>query len=89
MPPSCCQGLLPPRQVPREVEVLRAATALQQAPGPLDKHRLLMALKETNEEVFYALLQVRHDRRGGAEGGCSGRQHQGISSVPGCCLRCR
>lgn len=42
------------------MEVLRAATALQQAPGPLDKHRLLMALKETNAEVFYALLQVSH-----------------------------
>jgi len=51
------QGLLPPRVAPLETEVQRARIALAQCASDFERHRLLMALKETNAAAFYALLQ--------------------------------
>lgn len=40
-----------------ETEVARARAALGQCSSDFERHRLLMALKETNRAAFYALLQ--------------------------------
>ncbi|WIA33562.1 hypothetical protein OEZ86_006686 [Tetradesmus obliquus] len=50
-------GLVPPRQVGLDVEVLRAQAALDGCSTDLEKHRLLVTLKETNSAAFAALLQ--------------------------------
>ncbi|KAF6257169.1 hypothetical protein COO60DRAFT_1702001 [Scenedesmus sp. NREL 46B-D3] len=50
-------GLVPPRQVGLDVEVLRAQAALDACCTDLEKHRLLVTLKETNQAAFNALLQ--------------------------------
>lgn len=50
-------GLVPPRQVGLDVEVLRAQAALDGCSTDLEKHRLLVTLKETNAAAFAALLQ--------------------------------
>ncbi|KAI8466125.1 MAG: hypothetical protein J3K34DRAFT_524796 [Monoraphidium minutum] len=51
------QGLLPPREVPLSVEVARARAALAGCCSDFERHRLLLALKESNGAAFYALLQ--------------------------------
>ncbi|WIA13414.1 hypothetical protein OEZ85_006994 [Tetradesmus obliquus] len=50
-------GLVPPRQVGLDVEVMRAQAALDGCSTDLEKHRLLVTLKETNAAAFAALLQ--------------------------------
>lgn len=40
-----------------ETEVARARAALAAAGSDFERHRLMMALKETNRAAFYALLQ--------------------------------
>ncbi|KAF8058127.1 MOD1 [Scenedesmus sp. PABB004] len=51
------RGLLPPRTVAPQVEVLRARAALDGCCSALEKHRLLVALRETNEAAYVALLR--------------------------------
>lgn len=51
-----CSAPVP--QVSLDVEVARARAALAQCGSDFERHRLLMALKETNRAAFYALLQV-------------------------------
>lgn len=58
-------GLLPPRITSLDAEVGRSLRAVRSAGSPLDAFRLLVALKETNGRVFYALLQ-RHVGESGA-----------------------
>jgi malate dehydrogenase (oxaloacetate-decarboxylating)(NADP+) len=50
-------GLIPPRTVEPEVELLRARAALASCSTALEKHRLLVTLRETNEAAFVALLR--------------------------------
>lgn len=50
------RGLLPPRQVPVEIQVNRTMRAFDQIESPLAKWEFLTALQDRNESLFYKLL---------------------------------
>ena len=52
-------GLIPAGEAPPDVEVARAAAALEACDTPMQKYRQLVSLQNTDETTFYALLELK------------------------------
>ena len=52
-------GLIPAGEAPPDVEVARAAAALEACDTPMQKYRQLVSLQNTDETTFYALLESK------------------------------